>query len=53
MWKQMMASNRISLEEYLRYMDDGRIFLYPIKKGWRWSAGSLKYMEEWRLEDSK
>ena len=32
-------------------MDDGRIFLYPIKKGWRWMDGELRYREEWREED--
>ena len=52
-WKQMMAKNRISLEEYLRYMDDGRVFIYPIRQGWRWTGGGLKFKEDWREEDSQ
>ena len=52
MWKQMMIHNKISLVEYLRYMDDGRIFLHPIRAGWRWIGGGMKYKEEWRREDN-
>ena len=46
-----MRKNRITLEDYMRYMDDGRSFLHPIKHGWRWEEGGLKYREAWRLED--
>ena len=27
----------------MRYMDDGRKFMHPVKRGWRWVENSLKY----------
>ena len=51
-WKELMEKNRIRIEEYLRYMDDGRVFIYPIRPGWRWVQGvGLRYKEGWRMED--
>ena len=41
----------INLKLYMRYMDDGRKFLQPIKRGWRVEAGSLVYSLKWELED--
>ena len=50
--KELMVKNRISIEEYLRYMDDGRVFIHPIRPGWRWIQGDgLRYKERWRGED--
>ena len=46
-----MVKNRVKIEEYMRYMDDGRSFLHPFKAGWRWVDGGLKYKEAWRVED--
>ena len=43
--------NNIHLEGYMRYMDDGRAFLAPIKPGWRWWKGELLFKEAWRQED--
>ena len=48
-----MVKNRISIEDYLRYMDDGRVFLYPLRPGWRWHGGGLRYKESWRMEDKE
>ena len=45
MWEEGLRKGNIEGEDYFRYMDDGRIFLHPIKKGWRWEGGDLKYRE--------
>ena len=50
-WKEMMRLNRIELDLYMRYMDDGRAFLAPIKPGWRWVEGGLRFTRRWREED--
>ena len=51
LWVNLMVKNRVKIEEYMRYMDDGRSFLHPFKAGWRWVDGGLKYKEAWRVED--
>ena len=48
-----MVRNRTTIEDYLRYMDDGRVFLNPLRPGWRWHGGGLRYKESWRLEDKE
>ena len=32
-------------------MDDGRLFIYPIRPGWRMVSGKLKYCKGWEIED--
>ena len=39
------------LKLYVRYMDDGRSFLQPLKRGWRWYGGGLQYSQEWASQD--
>ena len=34
-----------------RYVDDSRSLLPPIKAGWRWEDGELKYCQRWEQED--
>ena len=50
-WKDLMEKNCITLEEFMRYMDDGRVFLHPLKPGWRWVSGELQFTLRWREED--
>ena len=50
-WKEAMVTNSITIEGYWRYMDDGRIFLHAIKRGWRWVDGELIYTRRWAIED--
>ena len=35
-WMERVAELNLKMELYLRYMDDGRLFMYPIRPGWRW-----------------
>ena len=47
------ALNRCKIETLLmcRYVDDGRMILKPIKKGWRWTGQSFEYSLDWETED--
>ena len=44
-FKMMMSRNRIYIQKYVRYMDGGRLFMAPIKRGWKWIQGELQYMK--------
>ena len=50
-WKELITKNNITLEEDIRYMDDGRIILLPFRPGWRWSEGGVKFTKRWAMED--
>jgi hypothetical protein len=32
-------------------VDDARVFLYPIRPGWRWEGDGLYFKKEWEAED--
>ena len=38
-WEDLVKGEGINLELYLRYMDDGRLFLHALRRGWRWVEG--------------
>ena len=50
-WETLLSSMNVDVEEIMRYVDDGRIFLYPFKAGWRWWDGGIWYCDQWREED--
>ena len=50
-WMDMMTKLGISVEDAARYMDDLRVYLHSIKKGWRWKEDELCWCEEWEEED--
>ena len=50
-WEGLVGTAGLKLELYIRYMDDGRIMLHPIKRGWRWVNGGLLYCIKWEQED--
>ena len=45
-----MANIRSELDG--RYVDDGRLVLYPIRPGWRWHQGGIWFREDWECEDN-
>ena len=51
------ALERLLLREKLkpnlmfRFVDDGRIGLRPVRAGWRWVGGGMKYNTDWVDED--
>ena len=50
-WKRVLAENGIRTWEVMRYVDDARAILPPVKPGWRWSQGRLRFCKRWRMED--
>ena len=50
-WLDRLAKIKVVLELAMRYLDDGRAFLLPIKAGWRWHAGDLLFCGRWVQED--
>ena len=52
-WLRMMDKVKLDIKEYMRYMDDGRVFMHCIKKGWRWEKGELVWRREWMDEDKE
>ena len=51
-WRQRMKEYNISIVGDSFYVDDGWIFLFPIRSGWRWREGSRWWYKEWEMEDS-
>ena len=50
-WTTMMEERRVKLWRYMRYMDDARVFMPPIRRGWRWVGGELIFKKTWEKED--
>ena len=50
-WKRVLSENGIRTWEIMRYVDDARAILPPVKPGWRWSQGRLRFCKRWRMED--
>ena len=50
-WLRRLEEWRIILEEDSRYMDDIRVFMYPLRPGWRFRDGELLHCKRWELED--
>ena len=50
-WLGKMKMQGVDIEEYARYMDDGRVFMFCIKRGWRWTEGELVWKRDWAKED--
>ena len=41
----------MEVEEDARYVDDARIWLYPVRPGWRWVGEDLVYEQQWVVDD--
>ena len=50
-WLEKMEQINIKVKRGCRYVDDIRAFLKAIRKGWRWSEGTLCYYKAWEEED--
>ena len=50
-WGRRLENLGIRAWLRIRYVDDTRAILQPIKAGWRWVDGSLKYSKRWESED--
>ena len=52
-WVRRVMKSGLELKLYMRYMDDGRKFMHPVKKGWRWVGEKLQYSLGWESEDGR
>ena len=50
-WETLIQGVGLRLWLYVRYMDDGRSFCQPVKRGWRWVGDRLQYCKKWEIED--
>ena len=50
-WEGLIKGAGVKLELYWRCMNDGRIGLHPIKRGWSWVDGTMQYCLRWEKED--
>ena len=50
-WGNLVRNAGLLIKLYMRYMDDGRILLQALKRGWRWRLDRLEYCKKWELED--
>ena len=48
----MVNKNNLVVEDDGRYVDDARVYLYPVRAGWRWEEGGLWFRKEWEEEDA-
>jgi hypothetical protein len=51
-WKEAVKKNNLTVEDDGRYVDDDRVYMYPVRAGWRWEDGRLWFKKEWEEDDS-
>ena len=44
-WAKVMLSWGLKVQTYFRYIDDLRLYLFPLKKGWIWTCEGWKFDE--------
>ena len=49
----LLKNQMVQIEDMDRYMDDIRVFLFALKRGWRWHEDGFDFCEEWRIKDMK
>ena len=52
-WEDLLGRVGIKLWLNMRYMDDGRSLLQPIRPEWRWVEGDLVFCRRWELAEKK
>ena len=52
-WEHILKQMGIWAWLIVRYMDDGRTLMPPLKPGWRWEEGKLKFKLKWEKEDQE
>ena len=50
-WEEKLKELRVKIWLNERYMDDIRVFLPPIKPGWRWEEGKIVFCKKWEELD--
>ena len=52
-WKHRLAGLGITTWQVMRYVDDSRAILPPIRAGWRMNNGKLQFCKEWEQIDKE
>ena len=52
-WKHRLAGLGITTWQVMRYVDDSRAILPPIRAGWRLNNGKLQFCKEWEQIDKE
>ena len=52
-WEHILKQMGIWAWLIVRYMDDGRTLMPPLKPGWRWEEWKLKFKLKWQREDQE
>ena len=52
-WVGRVEGSAMKIDLYLRYMDDGKIVLCPLKGHWSWVYSGLVYCKKWEIEDEQ
>ena len=50
-WIELLRRENIKFDMYLRYVDDCRLFLPIINKGWAWKNNMMVYSDQQRIDD--
>ena len=45
-WNKRMAAHNFKVEDDGLFVDDARVFMYPVRPGWRWVEGGLWFKKE-------
>ena len=48
---ELVDKSNMDLEEKQKYMDDIRLWCFPVRLGWRWQDDELVFSKEWRREE--
>ena len=51
--KKVCKEENIRIQTSFRYVDDIRLIMRSIRKGWRWEDGRMKYRKIWELEEKE
>ena len=50
---RLVKENRMAMELWKRYVDDGDVFMQVFKKGWRWEENGMRWKLEYKEEDKR
>ena len=50
-WLELADKEGLIIDSYSRYVDDRRLVMPSINKGWRWENKSFKFRQEFKNED--
>ena len=52
-WMKLARREGLIIDSYSRYVDDCRIILPSLSRGWRWTGGRFSYRQSFKEEDER